>query len=62
MMLKTQDQNIILSQFNNSPNFHKHLTTTTTFITPIHQQHVSQYHQQQLIMNPVASFLEIKAI
>jgi len=60
-MLKTQDQNIILSKFNNSPNFHKYSTTTTTFIinspigiiiTPIHQQHVSKRHQQQLIMNP----------
>jgi len=61
MMLKTQDQNIILSKFNNSPNFHKYSTTTTTFIInspigiiipPIHQQHVSKHHQQQLVMNP----------
>ena len=47
-------------KFNNSPNFHKYSTTITTFtinspidmiITPIHQQHVSKHHQQQLIMN-----------
>jgi len=57
MMLKTQDSNTIWSKFNNSPNVHKYSTTTTTFITnsptgiiftPIHQQHVSKHHQQQL--------------
>jgi len=60
MMLKTQDSNTILSKFNNSPNFHKFSTTTTTFIinspigiiiTPIHQ-HVLKHYQHQLIMNP----------
>ena len=60
MMPKTQGYNIILSTFNNSPNFHKYSTTTTTFIinSPIgmiiiriHQRHVSKHHQQQLITN-----------
>jgi len=58
MMLKTQYLNTILSKFNNSPNVHKYTTTTTTtfitnsptgiIFTPIHQQHVSKHHQQQL--------------
>jgi len=55
---------MILSKFNNSPNFHKYSTTTTTFIinspigiiiTPIRQQHVSKHHQQQLITNSFKS-------